>query len=237
MASGQDSQGVLYGDLDLPEWANMDALNPRRDTDYPDRVFAEVFADINRPILTVSQVHRRLNNSPSPKTVRKRLNQLDSDGFLDSYQLADPDQDSGMGVYYLRHPDVRDPIPTELSADQLNNLTRLDAIEEENEDLREEVEKQEEELQAKTEEAKEYEQTLRRSSDTAIVTIFAVFVLLLPLVVIDGIQSVPLFFRTLAQPTVAIGLGLIVAVGTLYLIIRRSLVALGGRGFRDMLGE
>jgi DNA-binding Lrp family transcriptional regulator len=236
MSTEQESEPPMPDFPELPDWANVDVLETRRDETYSDWHFARPFAEIERPILTAPQVADKVGASNN--TARDRLDRLVNDGFLEMYDLApSEDRSSKTKIYWLRHPDVRDPIPTELSGEQISDLTRLDELESENEVLREQVDRQEQELQTETERAETYEQKLQQIDSVITGTIFSLFLLLIPIVVVDALQGVPAFFRALAQPSVGFGLMLIVATIALYLINKVIIEALDKRSLRDILGQ
>lgn len=220
---------------ELPNWANVDVLETRRDETYSDWHFARPFAEIERPILTAPQVADKVGASNN--TARDRLDRLVNDGFLEMYDLApSEDRSSKTKIYWLRHPEVRDPIPTELSGEQISDLTRLGDLESENEELRERVDRQEQELQKEAARAQNLEQKLQQIDSVTTGTIFSLFILLIPIVVVDAIQGVPAFFRALAQPVIGFGLMLIVATIALQLINKVIAEALNKRSLRDIIG-
>lgn len=228
MSTEQEPEPPMPNFPELPDWANVDVLETRMDEKYSDWHFAKPFAEIERPILTAPQIANRVGASEN--TTRDRLDRLVNNGFLEVYELAaSGGKSSKTKIYWLRHPDVRDPIPTELSGKQISDLSRLGEVEAENEELHNRIDRQKQKLEAETERAQKYEQKLQQIASIITRTIFLLFILLIPIAVVDALQGVPVFFRTLAQPPVGFGLMLIVAIIALYLVNQAVTEALDKR--------
>jgi DNA-binding Lrp family transcriptional regulator len=228
MASEQDSRDPLHGDLELPDWASTNALNENRGSKYRDRTFAETFAQVDRPILTASQVAGRVDCSV--ETARDRLNKLESDGFLEMYELARSDEDSATKIYYLRHPDVRDPIPTELRAEQISDLTRLDELEEELDETKQELEEQ-------TDRADQYEQVLNRIDGVVTTMVATLAVVLAPLAAMSLLSSIPVFFQSLLSLDIVFGVMVVIMGTSYYLVDKQVSGAIDRTSLFEVLGD